>query len=82
MIFRVQLAQFGQRQVFEQDAAKNGGVGGQAGADIHRGGEHRRRRDLGHVNDRAAVAHHQIARVVEAVAQAGQQRLTELGQFQ
>ncbi|MCY1186172.1 hypothetical protein D9M73_270130 [compost metagenome] len=40
VIFRVEFAQLGQRQVFEQDAPEHGGVGGQARADVHRAGEH------------------------------------------
>jgi hypothetical protein len=38
--------------------------------------------NLGHVHDGTPVAHHQVARVVNPVAQTGQQWLAEFGQLQ
>lgn len=79
MLFGAQGAQLSQAQVFEQDAAQHRGVGRQTLTHPHRATQ---RRDLGHIDDVSAIPHHQVARLVDGITQAGDDRLAQLGQLQ
>ena len=82
VLFRVERAQLGQVQVFQQDAAQHGGVGRQAGAHPHRAAQRRGGSDLGHIDDVAAITHHEVAGLADGITQAGDDGLTQLGQLQ
>ena len=80
VLLGIERAQLGQGQVGQQHAAQGRGMGGQARAHTHRTGQRRGRRDLGHVDDGAAIAHHDVAGVADLAAQPRDHGLAQLGQ--
>ncbi|MPM97376.1 hypothetical protein SDC9_144549 [bioreactor metagenome] len=81
LLFGIEGSQLWQRQIGQQNATQQRGMGGQPRAHAHRTGQRCRRCDLGHIDNGAAVAHHDVAGEADFLAQARNHGLAQLGQI-